>query len=146
MFSINRDKHVSVEWFPLKPNWWMYNNPFSLKVILCLIVYWFFTIFHIKGNREIGQWLIALVLSFFLDKGFVFAILHFDGKVSSFIYCFIMLVRWIAITGTLSLRNLAGIWFIPEALATPKFFKISSTVATSILCRTKSSHSFRIWL
>ena len=55
-----------------------------------------------------------------------------------------MLARWVTITGALSLRNLVEISSIPEA--TSLFFKILSTVATSTLCKIKSTHSFQVCL
>ena len=87
--------------------------------------------FDFKGNREIGLYFSAWVLIPFVNKGFTFVIFRFYGKVLSFIDKFIMLVRWIAITGTTFLISLAEIWSIPEALATSKFFKILSHVVTS---------------
>ena len=67
----------------------------------------------------------------FLNKDFIFAILHFEGKVLSFINRFIMSARWIAITGAPSLTNLVEIWFIPEVLRTSKVSKILSTVVVT---------------
>ena len=94
--------------------------------------------FDIKGNREIGLEFLASVLIPFLKKGFIFAILHFDGNVSSFIDVLIILARWIAITGAPSFKNPAEIWSIPEGLTTSIFFKIFSTDNISTFCKTKS--------
>lgn len=67
--------------------------------------------------------LIALiVLIAFLRKGFIFAILHSEWKVSSFIDKFIVLARWIALTGAFLLQNLAEIWSKSEAWASCKYF------------------------
>ena len=47
----------------------------------------------IKGGREIGLQFLASVLIPFLNKGFIFAILHCNGIVSSFIDRLIILTR-----------------------------------------------------
>ena len=60
---------------------------------------------RIKENREIDLQLLASFLIAFLNEGFIFAILHFKGKLSRFVDRFIMLAKWIAITGAPSLRN-----------------------------------------
>ena len=75
----------------------------------------------------------------YLNEGF--AILHFNGKVSTcFIGTFIMLARSIAISVAPSLRNMTEIWSVAEDLARSKFFKILSAVVLSMLHRTKSLH------
>ena len=52
----------------------------------------------------------------FSNRGFIFAILHLEAKVSSFINRWVKLAISLAITGAPSLRNLAEIWSIPEAM------------------------------
>ena len=98
-------------------------------------------IFDIKGSREMSVIFSSIP---FLNKRFVFTILHFDGKSIKFYRQVMMFLRWIVITRALSLPNLAEIWSTFEAVATTKFFKILSAIVTSILCRTKYSHLFRI--
>ena len=61
-----------------------------------------------------------------LNKSFIFAVLRFKGKVSSFIERLIILGRWKAP----SLTNSVNVLSIPESSAAPKFFKIFSTDAT----------------
>ena len=51
-----------------------------------------------------GLQFLASVLISFLDIAFIFAILHCDGNVSSFITGLKILAKWI--TGALSFRNL----------------------------------------
>ena len=48
--------------------------------------------FNIKNNREIRQQFLASILISFLNKGFIFAIFHFEGKVSRFIDKFVILI------------------------------------------------------
>ena len=74
-------------------------------------------------------------------QGLIFAIFHFEEKGSSFIDFLIILVRWIASTGTLSLRNYVEMYSILKRLGS---WNIFSNEGTSTLCKTKSSHSFWI--
>ena len=53
--------------------------------------------------------------------------------------------RWIAITGAPTLRNLAEIWSIPDALVISKFSKIFSTDITTTKKKKKLSHLLRIF-
>ena len=93
IMSLDQDKHVSVQWFNLKPDWKIYKKFNFLNTILCLIVNWLFITFDMKENREIGLQFFASILILFLNKGFIFAMLHFEGKVPNFIGKFILLER-----------------------------------------------------
>ena len=52
---------------------------------------------------------LSFSLNYFLNKTFVFAILHFEEKVLRFVDKLMILARRIAITGATSLRKLAEI-------------------------------------
>ena len=52
------------------------------------------------------------------------------------------MTRSVAITGAPTLRNLAEIWPIPDALVISKFSKIFSTDITSTLCKNKNDHTY----
>ena len=53
----------------------------------------------------------------FVKQRSLFVILHCNRNVTSFINNLVISARWIATTGVPSLRNLAEIWSIPQALA-----------------------------
>ena len=88
-----------------------------LKIILHLIVNYFFITFNFKGgNREICLPFLASALTVFYKK-VVIDNLKFRR------ICIKFSVSWIAVIGTLSSRKFSEIWFIPETLGTSTFSK-----------------------
>ena len=59
----------------------------------------------------------------FLKTGFNLAILHSSGKVDNFIDKLIIFLKGRANASAPSLRNFAGIWFIPAALMVSRLSK-----------------------
>ena len=73
---------------------WLYSSLFLWRKSCVWSWMNFSATFDIKSNRETGLYFLIT----FLNKGFVFPILHCDGNGSSFIDRLIILVRWVAIT------------------------------------------------
>ena len=97
-----------------------------LKIILHLIVNYFFITFNFKGgNREICLPFLASALTVFYKK-VVIDNLKFRR------ICIKFSVSWIAVTGTLSSRKFSEIWFIPETLGTSKFFEPLTPTGTPV--------------
>ena len=88
-----------------------------LKIILHLIVNYFFITFNFKGgNREICLPFLASALTVFFKKVLI-------DNLKFRRICIKFSVSWIAVIGTLSSRKFSEIWFIPETLGTSTFSK-----------------------
>ena len=123
--SRNKDRFIRKKWFAVSLID-KYALVHFLKIIMGLNVNCFFITFDTKDNRETSL--------------FIFPILHFERKGSSFSNTLIMLIREVAITRGPSLRNLEEVRSIVESLATSRVFNFFSTEGISTLHKKKSSH------